>query len=149
MNYTGFRAIIIRDNKIALMERWRNGEHFFVLPGGHIEKRESPRDCVVREVFEEMNIVFKPSRIIYDLFDFNRQGIFCGEWVSGEVSKTDAEEYRVDRIGGDYNPVVVLIDDLEHINLVPAVLKEQLIKDIKLNNLQTRTHLDLFSPYRG
>ena len=130
MQYSGFRAIVIKDGKIALIERWKNGAHFFVLPGGRLEPNESAEQCVIREIKEELNITIRPQKLVYDLVDYRRQGIFCAEWLSGEVSKTDAEEYRDDRVGGDYEPVLVSLDEIKKVNLLPAELKEQLLKDL-------------------
>lgn len=149
MDYVGFRAVVIRDGKIALIERWNKGRHYFVLPGGHLEKGESARDCVIREIREELNIVIEPKAQIYDLIDFQKQGIFFADWVSGTVSKTDAEEYRDDRIGGDYEPVLVEINELKSINLVPETLKNQLLIDLQNGDLATRPKIAIKSKYKG
>lgn len=131
MRYSGFRAIVIKDDKIALIERWKNGLHFFVLPGGRLEIGESAEQCVIREIKEELNINIRPKKLVYDLIDYRAQGIFCAEWLSGEVGKTDAEEYRNDRVGGDYEPVLKSLSELKKLNLLPKELKMQLLKDLE------------------
>lgn len=42
MSRTGIRAagILIKDNKILLIHRTREGKEFWVLPGGGVEKNE-------------------------------------------------------------------------------------------------------------
>lgn len=148
MEYSGFRAIVIRDGKIALIERWNRKRHYFVLPGGHLEAGETAKECVVREVKEELNIEVTPQALIYDLIDYRKQGIYIVEWKSGEIGKTDAPEYRDDRIGGDYEPVLVDLDDLKNINLVPCTLKFHLLKDLKKGDLQNREKIQIRSTFR-
>lgn len=142
MEYSGFRAIVIRDYKIALIERWKNGRHYFVLPGGRLEPGENAEQCVVREIKEELNIDIIPNAQVYDLIDLRKQGIFLAQWYRGTVSKTDAEEYREDRTGGDYEPVLIDVRDIAKINLVPKVLKTQLLRDLQ-NGFDTNKTITL------
>lgn len=50
-------AIIIKDNKIFATQRgygdFKGGWEF---PGGKIEENELPRDAIIREIKEELNI---------------------------------------------------------------------------------------------
>ena len=149
MEYSGFRAIVIKGGKIALIERWNNGKHYFVLPGGKLEKGESDTDCVVREIKEELNINIVPQKLIYDLIDFRRQGVFLVDWIDGEISKTNAEEYREDRVGGDYNPVLVDLAQIKNINLVPTEMKQQLLSDLQSGQLMIREKIEIHSGYKG
>ncbi len=149
MKYAGFRGIVISDGKIALIERWKKGRHFFVLPGGRLEAGETAKDCVTREIREELNIVIKPKSLIYDLVDFKKQGIFYCEWISGTIGKTDAEEYQENRKGGDYEPVLVDLSALKYTNLVPKSLKSRILVDLENGNIATRKKIQIFSAYRG
>lgn len=44
-------GIVFKDNKILLINH--NKLHTWIYPGGHIEKGESPDECLKREIFEE------------------------------------------------------------------------------------------------
>lgn len=50
------RALIIDNNKILLIHRIKFGKEYYVLPGGEIEKNETPEEAVKREVKEETNL---------------------------------------------------------------------------------------------
>ena len=39
-----YRAIIIKDGKLALMERRKNGRHYWVYPGGGLEGNETKEE---------------------------------------------------------------------------------------------------------
>lgn len=38
------------------MHRRKNGEEYWVFPGGHIEKNETPEEAMKREVWEELSL---------------------------------------------------------------------------------------------
>ena len=58
MSRTGVRtsAIIIKDNKILLMHRKKNGKEYWVFPGGGVEDTETAKEGIIREVKEETNL---------------------------------------------------------------------------------------------
>jgi len=49
-------VIIIEGGKVALIERHRNGRHYFVVPGGAAEEGESSRAAAHREAREELGV---------------------------------------------------------------------------------------------
>ena len=55
-------AIILDRNRILLMHRIKEGKEYYVLPGGTIEKGESPEETVIREIKEETNLDAKIER---------------------------------------------------------------------------------------
>ncbi|APJ04718.1 NUDIX domain-containing protein [Silvanigrella aquatica] len=65
MRTNGARALIINDqNEILLVfHTYIAGWHF---PGGGVDKGESPREAVVREVREEAGIIVKNSPVLFD-----------------------------------------------------------------------------------
>lgn len=46
-------AIIVRNNKILMLQQGKHGRNFWNFPGGHIEENETPEEACVREVKEE------------------------------------------------------------------------------------------------
>jgi len=51
-------AIIVRDGKVLIARRPTGGRHpgEWEFPGGKLETGETPRECLAREMFEEMGI---------------------------------------------------------------------------------------------
>lgn len=128
------RAIIIKDNKLVVMERHRKGRHFWVFPGGGQEQNETQEQCVVREVKEEFGIDVETVRKIYDTIQADtHQCFFVCKWISGKIHKTDAEEYTSNDVSqyGTYNPTTINLVDIENTNLMPYEVKKQLIADLK------------------
>lgn len=63
------RGIIIHDGKLLVFERWRRDAsgvpiHYFSIPGGGIEKDETPEQAVIREMKEEMTVRVAVDRLL-------------------------------------------------------------------------------------
>lgn len=63
------RGIVLHDGAVLLIERWRVDEqgnklHYFSIPGGKIERGETPEVAVVRELFEETSLLVRPNRLV-------------------------------------------------------------------------------------
>ena len=63
--------LFLRDDKLGLPYR-----NMWDVPGGHVEPDETPKECIVREMKEEMNI---------DLQDFQ---LFCHEEFDDRIEYT-------------------------------------------------------------
>ena len=50
-------AVIVNKGKILLIHRWKNGEEYWVFPGGGVEPGETAKIAVVREVAEETSLI--------------------------------------------------------------------------------------------
>ena len=50
-------------NSILTIYRYKNGQHYYVLPGGQIEESETPIEAAIREIKEELQLTFKPEEL--------------------------------------------------------------------------------------
>lgn len=84
------RAIIVREGRLLMFERWRRDIwgrelHYYSIPGGGIEKNETPEEAVIRELKEEMSIDVRPLRLLAVQRGKQRtHHYFLCEIVSGE-----------------------------------------------------------------
>ena len=134
------RGIVIRNHQLLAIHRQRDGQEYYVFPGGHLDAGETLTEACAREVLEETSIVARPFRELYKFWyedhKHNRgdgwQSFMVCEYQSGEPQKTDAEEYTdPERKGGYYNPVWLNIDEIEKLDLRPSFVKKQLLKDYR------------------
>jgi len=87
-------AIILNDNKILLIKRSNYTKAFpnmWACPGGRADEGETPEQAVVRELKEEINLDFKPTKLFatgkWQDRDLYR---FLGDW-SGEIKIQEEE----------------------------------------------------------
>jgi 8-oxo-dGTP pyrophosphatase MutT (NUDIX family) len=55
------KGVVIRDGKVILV---RNERDEWELPGGKLELSESPKECLAREIAEELQLAIKPETIV-------------------------------------------------------------------------------------
>ena len=60
-------------DKILLIHRWKNGQEYFVIPGGTIEPGEKPLEAALREMKEEVDLSFSADQLC-TAFSLNNQG---------------------------------------------------------------------------
>lgn len=75
----GCMAIIIKKNKILILKEFRAAfnSYTYGLPGGMIDKNETPKNCLKREIKEELGIKLKK---IKKIFGYKRNGNYgCGK----------------------------------------------------------------------
>ena len=55
------KGVVLIDGKVVLLKNVRDE---WELPGGKLDKGESPIECVIREIDEELNLVVKKPQMI-------------------------------------------------------------------------------------
>lgn len=109
-------AIIVSDNKILIAKRGETKSlaNLWEFPGGKVEGNESPEECVVREIQEELNInikVLKHFSTNIHKYDFGEIKLiaFLAELESGEIELREHADFKW-----------VLIDNLSNFEFAPA-----------------------------
>ncbi|MFA6301034.1 MAG: NUDIX domain-containing protein [Candidatus Paceibacterota bacterium] len=127
-------ALVVKDEKILMMHRLRDGEEYYVLPGGAMEEGEEVKKAVLRELKEETNL---GGVIIEDLADFSDD--FCRTRIfEVEVENTDAKiredspEYIKQNKNNQFNLEWVPIKELIFLTIWPMQTREFLFKYFKL-----------------
>ena len=87
-------SVIIENDKVALIKRVRDGQEYYVFPGGGIENGESPEQAAIRETFEELgvHISIKDSLGIVNYIGI--QYFFVAEVIGGTFGTGEGEEFR-------------------------------------------------------
>ncbi len=122
--------IIIHDERLALIERHRNGDHYYLFPGGQIEPGEIPEETAVREAREELGLEVRLLRLAaIVVFNGVEQHYYLGEIAGGEFGKGEGPEmlgqYPPER--GTYGAVWMPLQDILFEPVLPACLAEALL----------------------
>jgi len=129
-------AVLIEDEKVALIERFRGGYHYYVFPGGGVDEGEIPQEAAVREMEEETGLQVTVKRKLAEIyFGLSYQIYYLVERVAGEYGTGTGEEFTdsdpEDPTEGVYIPVWMPVAELtEHENVYPAELKELVYRSV-------------------
>ncbi|WP_332635047.1 NUDIX hydrolase [Halalkalibacter flavus] len=106
-------AILLDNNKIVLIKRNRNGQVYYVFPGGGIEKGETPEIAAKREALEELSVQINVNDC-FDIVEYNgTQYFFLADIVAGKIGTGVGEEFTdTNRNRGTYEPMWMEIEKL-------------------------------------
>lgn len=137
MKKTRAVGILIKDNKLLMIHRIKEGKEYYVLPGGGVEENEKVGDAVIRELKEETSIAAEIDRLLYSHHydDGSEQYFFLCRYVSGnaELDKNSPEAKKVIDNKEVFEPIWVDVDELENLLIYPLEIRDFLIRDIKNN----------------
>ena len=57
MKFSNCRGIIIKNNKLVVMERKKNGRHYYTFPGGHVEKMKLAKNALSENLWKNSELV--------------------------------------------------------------------------------------------
>jgi 8-oxo-dGTP pyrophosphatase MutT (NUDIX family) len=117
--------ILIEDGKLALIERHRQGRHYFSFPGGGVDEGETDEQAAIREAEEELGIrveiIHKAAEVLRE--NKRKQVYFLVRHVDGKFGTGTGEEYgKFDPVFGTYNPIWMPIENVLTENVVPKKL---------------------------
>jgi 8-oxo-dGTP pyrophosphatase MutT (NUDIX family) len=120
-------GIIIKDGKILLLYRRRNGFEYYAIPGGGIEEGEAPEIAAVREVKEETTLDVEIDRPILELDGIHNQHeyFFMAKNIHGEA-RLGGEELERNSEENHYELEWIDLAKLSEINLLPQEIKEKI-----------------------
>ncbi|MGE5465132.1 MAG: NUDIX domain-containing protein [Syntrophothermus sp.] len=129
--------VLIQDQKVALIERFRAGLHYFVFPGGGMDEGETPEQAAVREAKEELGIEVGIRQKVAEiqLASKSRQIYYLVEQTGGEFGTGTGEEYQDadpnDPDEGVYIPVWMPIEELTlHEKIFPREVVDLVLRSV-------------------
>jgi len=67
---------IIKDDKLLLIHRFKNGDEYWVIPGGGVEDEENLNEALIREVKEETSLDLVSSTLIGNFNESDHEHYF-------------------------------------------------------------------------
>lgn len=86
-------ALVVRDEKILMVQALRRGSLFWELPGGGIETGETPEETALRELQEECGLAGMINRPLNTLY--------CKDGSVEYVFLVDVPRNQKETVGGD------------------------------------------------
>jgi 8-oxo-dGTP diphosphatase len=118
--------ILIENGPIALIERNRQGQHYFTFPGGHVERGETPEQAAVRETEEELGLQVTVKQLLATIWWYDKpQVYYLVERVAGEFGTGTGEEMQNPLPEkGTYEPVWTVVGSLLDLPVLPRSMAE-------------------------
>jgi len=125
------RAVLILIDKggILLLYRFKNGEEYYVFPGGGVEDAESIIDAAVREAKEETGLDVEIKQQLWEYENNGRiEHFFLIDKFSGELKIGGPEQ---DRQSPDnvYRLEWVAFEKVSNLKLLPEAMKNKVLKE--------------------
>jgi len=123
--------ILIEHNQLALIERHRSGQHYFIFPGGGVDEGETDEQAAIREAEEELGIRVEILHKAVEIHRSNKrdQVYFLVRQVSGEFGTGTGEEYQdYNPMYGTYHPMWMRMNEVLQKNVLPKPLAEFVVR---------------------
>jgi ADP-ribose pyrophosphatase YjhB (NUDIX family) len=122
-------AIIIQDNKILLMHRIKDGQEYFVFPGGGIKENESDEDAIIREIKEELSLDAKIDKLAFQIENRGQEELyFLIQEFSGIPALSGPEKERMNENNQYYPEWIDLDTALNLPNFYPEEARTKLLQ---------------------
>lgn len=150
-------GVIIKNNKILLMRRIKNGQEYYVFPGGGVENGENIREATTREIKEELSLDAKLDKLLFQIENQGRQEYYFLIKEFKGIPELGGEEKNRMNKDNQYYPVWIELDKISNLdNLYPEKAKEKIktevflpkdylseFKDIFLKNNEKNTEIEI------
>jgi ADP-ribose pyrophosphatase YjhB (NUDIX family) len=139
-------VIILKDGKVLLFHRFNKGLEYYSVPGGGIEKGESPKVGAIREAKEETNLdIVLGKELEVQIIDVDKAHPEMGRFAnynfivtefSGRLNMGD-EEIRKTSIDNTCELKSIPLDDLEKLPVSKDIRDTILraVQDMSPNNI--------------
>ena len=134
MNNERAGVIVVRDGRLALIERMRAGRHYWVIPGGGVEDGESVAEAAQREAEEELGLPVALGALRVRIDHAEEDGTFQRHWYFEATVESDA----INMIGpevnhgpehGTFAAVWVELGALDLIRVLPAAVARLVVNN--------------------
>jgi 8-oxo-dGTP diphosphatase len=123
-------VILIENEQVALIERHRQGAHYFTFPGGHVDPGETPEHAAIREAEEELGLKVVVKRLLAEVWWHDKPQFYYLVETAGGVFGTGTGEELSSPLPekGTYTPVWMPVSGLPDQPVLPHVIAEMVFK---------------------
>jgi 8-oxo-dGTP diphosphatase len=122
------RLAVIRNGRVAAIERFRAGQHYWVLPGGGVEEGETIAAAALREAAEELGVPVRLGALRLVVHGHYYDGVVQRHWCfdastdADDIAITGGPEASPEPESGTYKAVWLDIGQLDCERIHPVAL---------------------------
>lgn len=135
------RAVIINSSKILLINRIKDNDSYWVIPGGAVEQGENHEQAVKRECFEELGIKVRVEKLFLQRvgdkpgMEGQQEFFYLCSITGGKIGAGQGPEFQPGtQYKGEYKIRWVDLKNLPDINLKPEEIKNKIIKEYSVKD---------------
>lgn len=114
---------VILDQGQLLVVKHSGGRDFYALPGGHLDRGESPLECMERELVEELGILPEVGKLLYVYSFMNDDHVQSVEFFFEIINASDYRSHENEvRTHAHEIDEILWITPEDSINLLPKNL---------------------------
>jgi len=117
-------AVVLREGKLLVMHRRRDGREYVVLPGGGIEEGESVQDAVLRELHEETGLRGRVGALLPVPIESGAPALYLTVQVDGTELELGGPERERSDPENVYRPAWMPLAEVDGRGLVPEGARE-------------------------
>ena len=124
--------MIVKNDKVLLMRRIKDGQEYYVFPGGGVKEGESTETAIIREIREELSLDAKIDKLLFEIENQGRQEYYyLIKEFSGQPQLGGEEKQRMSA-DNQYYPVWIEFDKLKSLdNLYPELAREKIVEILR------------------
>lgn len=120
-------AVIIENDKVALIKRVKADCVYYVFPGGGIEEGESPEEATKREAYEELGVKIYIHEKFGEVELSGTQYFFLAEIIDGVFGTGQGDEFvKPESDRGSYTPMWVEMNRLSTLEVHPKEIADKI-----------------------
>ena len=121
-------AVVLRDGRVLVIKRHRDGVDYAVLPGGGGEPGESSAEAAVRELYEETTLTAEIDRLLWTGDHGGRPAAyFLMKGVTGEPALSGSEA-EANCPANSFEPLWATAEDLVSLDLKPEGVRDRVAR---------------------
>jgi 8-oxo-dGTP pyrophosphatase MutT (NUDIX family) len=120
--------VLVEDGRVALIERHRAGQLYYLFPGGGVESGETASAAAIREAWEELGVRVELGEILFDeefgdtRFVYFAARIVGGQFGTGAWPDHAGRSEQARELSGSHTPVWLALAELEGLDVRPREL---------------------------
>lgn len=136
------RAVIIDSDKILLINRIKDDDSYWVIPGGAVESGETHKQTLERECLEELGVKINVQELFLQRvgdkpeIEGQPEFFYLCDIIGGKVGAGRGPEFRPEtQYKGKYIIKWVALKELPDINLKPEEVKNKIVQQTILDKI--------------